>query len=80
MAKRKYSREFKVSAVQLVNHQGDSIVEAAQSLGVDPSCVRAGSRSSARKPVRLPAAKAPCRPNSDGSARRTSGCRWSVTF
>jgi transposase len=41
MARRKFSREFKLSAVQLVNQQGYSIAQAAQSLGVDPNCVRA---------------------------------------
>ncbi len=41
MAKRKYAREFKVSAVKLVNEQGYSINEAANSLGVDPHNVRA---------------------------------------
>jgi transposase len=40
MAKRKFTREFKLSAVQLVNQQGYSIPEAARSLGVDPNCVR----------------------------------------
>jgi transposase len=40
MAKRKYSREFKVSAVKLVNEQGYSIVEAARSLGIDPANLR----------------------------------------
>ena len=40
MSRRKFSREFKLSAVQLVNHQGYSIVEAAKSLGVDPNCIR----------------------------------------
>jgi transposase len=40
MARRKYSREFKISAVKLVNQQGYSIAQAAQSLGVDPNCVR----------------------------------------
>ena len=40
MARRKFSREFKLSAVQLVNQQGYSIPEAARSLGVDPNCVR----------------------------------------
>jgi transposase len=40
MARRKYTREFKVSAVKLVNEQGYSIPEAARSLGVDPNCVR----------------------------------------
>ena len=40
MPRRKYTREFKVSAVKLVNEQGYSIPEAARSLGVDPNCVR----------------------------------------
>ena len=40
MARRKFTREFKLSAVQLVNQQGYSIGEAAKSLGVDPASVR----------------------------------------
>ncbi len=40
MARRKYTREFKVSAVKLVNEQGYTIPAAAKSLGVDPNCVR----------------------------------------
>jgi len=40
MAKRKFSREFKLSAVKLVNEQGYSVVDAAKSLGIDPSNVR----------------------------------------
>jgi len=40
MARRKFTREFKLSAVQLVNQQGYSIPQAARSLGVDPNCVR----------------------------------------
>jgi transposase len=40
MARRKYSRELKLSAVKLVNEQGYSIVEAARSLGIDPSNIR----------------------------------------
>ena len=40
MARRKYTREFKLSAVKLVNEQGYSFVEAARSLGVDPNSVR----------------------------------------
>jgi len=40
MSRRKFSREFKLSAVQLVNHKGYSIAEAAKSLGVDPNCIR----------------------------------------
>ena len=40
MPRRRYSREFKISAVKLVNEQGYSTVEAAKSLGVDANCVR----------------------------------------
>lgn len=40
MARRKFTREFKVSAVKLVNEQGYTPVEAAKSLGVDPTSVR----------------------------------------
>jgi transposase len=40
MPRRRYSREFKVSAVKLVNEQGYSIPDAARSLGVDAASVR----------------------------------------
>jgi len=40
MARKKYTREFKLSAVKLVNEQGYSVPDAASSLGVDPNCVR----------------------------------------
>ena len=40
MARRHYTREFKVSAVRLVNEQGYSVIDAAKSLGVDPASVR----------------------------------------
>jgi len=40
MSRRKFSREFKLSAVQLVTHQGYSIAEAAKSLDVDPTTMR----------------------------------------
>jgi transposase len=41
MSRRKFSREFKLSAVKLVNEQGYSIPQAAKSLGIDPANVRA---------------------------------------
>jgi len=40
MSRRVYSREFKVSAVKLVNEQGYTVVEAAKSLGVDATSIR----------------------------------------
>jgi transposase len=40
MPQRRYTREFKLSAVNLVNAQGYTIPEAAKSLGVDPSNIR----------------------------------------
>ena len=55
MARRKYSREFKRSAVQLVNHQGYSVVEAAKSLGVDPNCIRGWIAKFGGEPQTAPA-------------------------
>ena len=40
MPRRKYTLEFKRSAVQLVNQQGYSVPEAAKSLGVDAHNLR----------------------------------------
>lgn len=40
MGRRKFSREFKLSAVKLVNEQGYSVVDAAKSLGIDPGNIR----------------------------------------
>jgi transposase len=40
MPKRKFSREFKLSAVKLVNEQGYSVVAAAKSLGIGQGNVR----------------------------------------
>lgn len=40
MPRRRYTREFKLSAVKLVNEQGYSVPEAARSLGVDATSVR----------------------------------------
>ena len=40
MSRRKFSREFKQSAVKLVHEQGYTVPEAAQSLGVDGSTLR----------------------------------------
>ncbi len=52
MARRKFTREFKLSAVQLVNQQGYSVPEAAKSLGI-PTASGTGSRSWARSPAML---------------------------
>jgi transposase len=40
MPQRKYTREFKLSAVQLVNEQGYTIPQAAKSLGIAGKSVR----------------------------------------
>jgi transposase len=40
MARRKFTREFKISAVELVNQKGYSVAEAARSLGIDPASLR----------------------------------------
>lgn len=40
MGKRTFSREFKISAVKLVQEQGYTPVQAAKSLGVDAGSIR----------------------------------------
>jgi transposase len=40
MARRIFSREFKVSAVALVQQQGYSVAQAAKNLGIDPGSLR----------------------------------------
>ena len=40
MGRRIFTREFKVSAVKLVQEQGYTVSEAARSLGVDPTSMR----------------------------------------
>jgi len=40
MPRRRFTREFKLSAVKLVNEQGYSIPQAAKSLGIDAANVR----------------------------------------
>jgi len=40
MARRTYSREFKISAVGLVQQQGYTVAQAAKSLGVDAASLR----------------------------------------
>ncbi len=62
MARRKFTREFKVSAVRLVNEQGYSIPEAAKSLGVDPGSVRDWVG-------RLPSAEAGLAPSGEGALK-----------
>jgi transposase len=40
MAVRRYTREFKLSAVKLVNHEGYTVAQAAESLGVSDQNMR----------------------------------------
>ena len=40
MGRRTFSREFKLSAVKLVQEQGYSVVQAAKNLGIDPASLR----------------------------------------
>ena len=61
MARRKFTREFKVSAVRLVNVQGYSVPEAARSLGVD--------RASVREWVKQLASEAGLAPSGDGAVQ-----------
>ena len=59
MSRRRYSREFKVSAVKLVNEQGYSVGAAAKSLGVDPGCVRDWVKTLGSGPAAVAAGLAP---------------------
>jgi transposase len=54
MARRKFTREFKVSAVQLVHEQGYSIAQAAKSLGVDDNSVRYWVKTLGQEPGLAP--------------------------
>jgi len=40
MGRRRFSREFKASAVKLIQEQGYTVGEAAKSLGVEPASMR----------------------------------------
>ena len=50
MARRKFSREFKVSAVKLVTEQGYSVAQAAKSLGVDRNSLADWQKKFAAEP------------------------------
>ena len=54
MPRRRYSREFKLSAVKLVNEQGYSTAEAARSLGIDAGNVRDWVKQFAGAPEAAP--------------------------
>ena len=54
MSRKSFSREFKVSAVQLVTQQGYKVSAAAKSLGVDPATVRYWLRQLADDPAVKP--------------------------
>ena len=58
MARRKFTREFKLSAVKLVNEQGYTIPQAAKSLGVDANSVRYWVKQFSYQPG--------CTPSGDG--------------
>lgn len=53
--RRKFTREFKLSAVQLVNQKGYKPAEAARSLGVDPGCISAWVEKFGSQPGQAPA-------------------------
>jgi transposase len=50
MARRKFTREFKVSAVKLVTEQGYSVAQAAKSLGVDRNSLADWQKKFAAEP------------------------------
>jgi transposase len=58
MARRKYTREFKVSAIKLVSEQGYTILEAAKSLGVDQGSIRGWLKKFATQPGAAPSSEA----------------------
>ena len=58
MARRKFTREFKVSAVKLVSEQGYTIPEAAKSLGVDQGSIRGWLKKFAPEPGAAPSSEA----------------------
>ena len=60
MAK-KYSREFKVSAVKLVSEQGYTITEAAKSLGIEQATLRFWVKKFAPAPEHMPSAESAMR-------------------
>ncbi len=71
MARRRFAREFKLSAVKLVNEQGYSPAEAGRSLGVDPNSVRGWvAKSPADAGVALSRRAKRSRPSCGGCARR----------
>ena len=55
MPRRKFTREFKLSAVRLVNQQGYTIAAAAKSLGIDPASVRGWVKRFSAEPGETPA-------------------------
>ena len=61
MTKRRYSREFKVSAVQLVEQRGYSVRDAAKSLGVDPHSLRSWIKRFGAEAVAAPNGEAALR-------------------
>lgn len=50
MVRRTFTREFKVSAVKLVQEQGYTVPEAAKSLGVEPTSLRGWIKKFATEP------------------------------
>ncbi len=80
MGRRTYSREFKISAVGLVQQQGYTVVQAARSLGVDPSSLRGWLKQYPVEGAATPDGAEPSRPNCGGCVRRTSGSPWSARF
>ena len=55
MTRRKFTREFKVSAARLVTAQGYSAADAARNLGVDPASIRSWVKKYGSPPNRVTA-------------------------
>jgi transposase len=58
MVRRKFTPEFKISAVKLVREQGYTIPEAAKSLGVDQGSIRGWLKKFAVEPGEEPSSEA----------------------
>jgi transposase len=61
MGRRRFTREFKISAVKLVREQGYTAVQAAKSLGVDAASIRGWVEKFADEAAQAPTGEAALR-------------------
>ncbi len=70
MARRQFSREFKLEAVRLVKERGVSVVQASRDLDVDENMLRRWIKELTADPEQA----FPVRARSSRSSRRSTGC------